>query len=192
MNLRNLRQRDWAIIIVALTLAMGVGWFFFMYRPTQERIAQLESELVQLDLQIQRGQAAQRNLPVLRAEIVRLELLREEFLAELPRESAIASLLDQLRIAAQEQGVAFASLSSVGARREAIQGVRPLNFTMNTVGDYASTMAFMQSLEGLRRFTKIDQASLSIAAEDSANPPIDASFAFTVFVFTGADPGGRP
>jgi type IV pilus assembly protein PilO len=191
MNL-SLRQRDWAIIIVVLTLAIGVGWFFFMYRPTQERIAQLESEILQLDLQIQRGLAAQRNLPVLRAEIARLELAREEFLAELPRESEVASLLDQLRIAAREQGVTFASLSNVGARREAIQGVRPLGFTLNTVGDYASTLAFLQSLERLRRFAKIDQVGLSIAAEDSANPPIDSSFAFTVFVFTGADPGGRP
>jgi Tfp pilus assembly protein PilO len=177
---------------VALTLAIGVGWFFFMYRPTQERIAQLESEIAQLDLQIQRGQTAQRNLPVLRAEIARLELAREEFLAELPREREVASLLDQLRIAAQEQGVTFASLSNVGARGEGIQGVRPLGFTLNTVGDYASTMAFLQALEELRRFTNINQVSLSPAAGDSANPPINSGFQFTVYVLTGADPGVSP
>lgn len=192
MNLRNLRQRDWAIIVLVLTLAIGVGWFFLMYRPTQERIVQLESEIAELDVQIQRGEAAQRNLPVLRAEIARLELVRAEFLAELPRESEVASLLDQLRNAARERGVTFSSLSNVGARGEAVQGVRPLGFTMNTVGDYGSTLAFLQSLEELQRFTNINQVNLSIAADDSADPPIDSTFSFTVYVFTGDDPGGSP
>lgn len=192
MNLRNLRQRDWAIIVLVLTLAIGVGWFFLMYRPTQERIVQLESEIAQLDVQIQRGEAAQRNLPVLRAEIARLELVRAEFLAELPRESEVASLLDQLRNAARERGVTFSSLSNVGARGEVVQGVRPLGFTMNTVGDYGSTLAFLQSLEELQRFTNINQVNLSIAADDSADPPIDSTFSFTVYVFTGDDPGGSP
>jgi type IV pilus assembly protein PilO len=192
LNLRNLRQRDWAIIIVVLTALLGVAWFFLMYRPSQERIARLESEITQLDLQIQRGLAAQRNLPDLRAAVAQLELAREEFLAELPRESQIASLLDQLREAAELSEATFASLSSTGARTENIQGVRPLGFTMNMVGDYASTLAFLRSLEELRRFTKIHQVNLSLADDASDNPPLNSSFSFTVYVFTGSDPGARP
>jgi hypothetical protein len=68
-NLRNLRQRDIAIILVVLTVIGGVLWYFYMYQPSQDRIAELEADIVRLETEIRRGEDARRNLPDLRLAV---------------------------------------------------------------------------------------------------------------------------
>lgn len=189
-DLRKLRQRDIAIIFIVLTLASAAAWYFYMYRPTLERVTELENDLSQLSVQIQRGEAAQRNLPTLRLEVAQLELERLAFLAELPRESEVADLIRQLRASAQDADVILENLSQ-GSVSESIQDVRPIGFTLSTTGTYGTTMAFLRSLEELRRFTKIRQVGLSVADDGVDDPTLSSNFALTVYVFTGADPGAE-
>ena len=49
-------------------------------------------------------------------------------------------------------------------------------------------MEFLGSLETLERFTKINQVSLA-TNETFSNPILTAAFNFTIYVFTGNDPG---
>ena len=186
-KLRNLRQRDIALAVVVLTALIGAFWYFYPYTSTQERITELESEISRLETQIQRGEAARANLPQLRAAVAQLEADRRAFLAQLPRENEVAQLLDQLRVAANDAGVTFDTLQSNGARGEDVQGVRPLGFSMGTEGTYVETVDFLQTLEALERFTKIRQVGLSVNDQDSVNPPLSATYDFTVYVFTGDD-----
>src|SRR5690606_5329792 len=68
-----LRQRDIAIIAIVLSLVAGAIWYFYVYRPTQDRITQLESDIARLDVEIRRGEDARRNLPDLRLAVAQLE-----------------------------------------------------------------------------------------------------------------------
>jgi len=186
-SLSRLRQRDWAIIFIVLSL-IGAGlWYWFMYRPTQETITSLEDEISRLDTQIERGEAARRNLPTLRLAVAELEQDRREFLAELPAESEVADLIDALRVSAEEAAVTVNSLGQ-GGGGEDIQDVRPIGFSLATTGTYAETMGFLATLETLQRFTKINQVSLSVT-EQVDDPALNANFGFTVYTFTGEDPG---
>ena len=186
-KLRNLRQRDIALAVVVLSILMGVLWYFYLYTPTQARITGLNEEISRLEVQIGRGEAARANLPQLRAAVEQLEADRRAFLAQLPRENEVAQLLDQLRSAADDAGVSFDTLQSTGARGEDVQGVRPLGFSMGTEGSYVETIDFLQTLESLRRFTKVQQVGLSVSDQDSQNPPLSATYDFTVYVFMGDD-----
>lgn len=186
-KLRSLRQRDIALAVVVLTALASVLWYFYPYSSAQERIADLNEEIARLEVQIRRGEAARANLPQLREAVAQLEADRRAFLAQLPRENEVAQLLDQLREAANEAGVTFEALQSTGARGEDVQGVRPLGFSMGTEGTYVETMDFLQTLESLRRFTKIQQVGFSVDDQDSQNPPLSANYDFTVYVFTGDD-----
>ncbi|MDZ7707457.1 MAG: type 4a pilus biogenesis protein PilO [Trueperaceae bacterium] len=186
-SLSRLRQRDWAIIFIVLSVVAAGLWYWFMYRPTQETITQLEDEIARLDTQIERGEAARRNLPALRLAVAELEQDRREFLAELPTESDVADLLDSLRLSASDADVIVNSLGQ-GGGGENIQDVRPIGFSMATSGTFVETMEFLSTLETLQRFTKINQVQLSVS-EQVDDPPLNANFGFTVYVFTGDDPG---
>jgi len=183
-----LRQRDIAIIAIVLSLVAGAIWYFYVYRPTQDRITQLESDIARLDVEIRRGEDARRNLPDLRLAVAQLEEDRRVFLSELPRESDISGLIDQLRTSAEDADVLVQRLSQ-GAASEQIQDVRPIGFSVQTQGTYTDTMSFLGSLEGLQRFTKIGNVSLSLENNESVDPTLNASYDFTVYVYTGDDPG---
>ena len=189
-NLRNLRQRDIAIIFIVVTVIAAVVWYFYMYQPTQDRIQTLEADIARLDTEIQRGEQARENLPTLRLAVAQLEQDRLDFLAQLPKESDIAGLIDQLKASASDSDVIVNSFAQGGAR-ESIQGVRPIGFTMATQGTFAKTMDFLAHLETLQRFAKINQVGLNVQGNDSSNPDLTANFGFTVYVFTGQDPGGQ-
>ncbi|HNQ99377.1 MAG TPA: type 4a pilus biogenesis protein PilO [Trueperaceae bacterium] len=187
-SLSKLKQRDWAIICIVLSLVAAVVWYFYMYSPTQDRIAQLESDITRLDADIRRGEDARRNLPTLRLAVAELEADRRDFLTQLPRESDIAGLIDSLRANAQESDVVVRSFSQ-GSAQESIQDVRPIGFSIDTQGTYAETMDYLARLEAMRRFAKVGRVSLDIEDNSSSDPNLNASFAFTVYVYTGSDPG---
>jgi hypothetical protein len=52
-------------------------------------------------------------------------------------------------------------------------------------------MGFLGVLEGLQRYTKLNQVGLSVAADDTDDPALSSNVGFTVYVFTGTDPGER-
>jgi type IV pilus assembly protein PilO len=187
-SLRKLRQRDVAIIFIVVTLIAAVLWYFYMYRPTQDRIQTLESDIARLDTEIQRGEQARANLPDLRNAVAQLEQDRLDFLAQLPKESDISGLIDQLRASASESDITVNSFSQ-GNAQESIQDVRPIGFTVATQGTFTKTMDFLGKLEALQRFTKINQVGLNVQDNASSNPDLGATFGFTVYVFTGQDPG---
>lgn len=187
-SLRKLRQRDVAIIFIVVTVIAAVLWYFYMYRPTQDRIQTLESDIARLDTEIQRGEQARANLPDLRNAVAQLEQDRRDFLSQLPKESDISGLIDQLRTSASDSDITVNSFSQ-GNAQESIQDVRPIGFTVATQGTFTKTMDFLGKLEALQRFTKINQVGLNVQDNTSSNPDLGATFGFTVYVFTGQDPG---
>jgi len=188
-DLRNLRQRDIALIIVVLTVVAGVLWWFYLYQPAQERIEQLETEIQRLDVEIRRGEDARRNLPDLRLAVALLEEERRVFLSQLPRESEVAALIDSLRLSGEAAGVTINSFSQGGAQ-SGVQNVRAIGFNVSANGTFVESMGFIDALENLQRFTKLNTVGLSVSS-DAVDPELNTSVAFTVFVYTGADPGER-
>jgi Tfp pilus assembly protein PilO len=190
LSLRNLRQRDIALILIVLTVIGGALWYFYMYQPSQERIATLEADIARLDVEISRGENARRNLPELRLAVALLEEERRVFLSQLPRASQVANVIDDLRRSAAAAGVTIESFSQ-GSASANIQSIRPIGFTVASSGNFGETMAFLGVLEGLQRYTKVNQVGLSLSSDESDDPDLSSNIGFTVFVFTGTDPGER-
>jgi type IV pilus assembly protein PilO len=190
LSLRNLRQRDIALILIVLTVVGGVLWYFYLYQPSQERIATLEADIARLDVEITRGENARRNLPELRLAVALLEEERRVFLSQLPRASQVANVIDDLRRSAEAAGVTIESFSQ-GSASANIQSIRPIGFTVASSGNFGETMGFLGVLEGLQRYTKVNQVGLSLSSDESDDPDLSSNIGFTVFVFTGTDPGER-
>ncbi len=187
-DLRRLKQRDWAIIFIVVSLLAAVAWYFYLYSPTQDRIAQLESDITRLDADIRRGEDARRNLPNLRLAVAELEADRRELLSQLPRESDIAGLIDSLRASALDSDVVMQSFGQ-GSAQEQVQDVRSIGFNITTEGTYSQTMDYLARLETMQRFAKVGQVSLNLEDNASTDPLLNAAFSFTVYVYTGSDPG---
>ena len=188
-SLKNLRQRDIAIILIVLTIIGGVLWYFYMYQPSQDRVAELEGEIVRLETEIRRGEDARRNLPDLRLAVALLEEERRVFLSQLPTESEVAGLIDALRTSAEAAGVRINGFGQTTAQSD-VQDVRAIGFNVATDGTFFDSMGFIDSLENLQRFTKLNSVGLSVS-EEAVDPLLGTSVGFTIYVFTGTDPGER-
>ena len=159
-----------------------------MYQPTRENIVVLSTQIEDLDRRIRQGEEAVRNLEDLCLTVAELEQDRRNFLAQLPLESEIANLIDQLRFSASESDVLITNFSQ-GSGNVDIEDVRAIGFTISSLATFFETMTFLGFLEDLQRFTKINQVSLSAGDGLTANPQLSANYNFIVYVFTGTDPG---
>jgi Tfp pilus assembly protein PilO len=186
-NLKKLRQRDITIIIAVVTLLLGVLWWFYMFQPSRARVAELEVKITDLNAQIDVGETAKRNLPQLEEQLAQAQADKAEFLRQLPRASEVSGLIETLRQTAAKQGVTLISLNQGSVAEGVIQDIRSIDFSLATSASYIPTMDFLNTLEGLKRFTKVRQVSLSKADEGIDNPILDSNFDFSVYVYTGGE-----
>jgi Tfp pilus assembly protein PilO len=105
----------------------------------------------------------------------------------LPKESEVADLIATLRQSALDSQVDLTSISQGGAGSEAVQDIRSVSFNIATTGDFGETMAFLDTLENLKRFTKVRQVGFSPEGEGVDNPGINTTFDFNVYVYTGSE-----
>lgn len=191
-----LAGRELALLSLCAAVLVGLLWYFYLYSPTRAHITQLRGENLGLETQIATGRAARASLPELRAEVARLERERDVFLAQLPEANEVAEMLDQLRDAARDANVSFTGLQNSGPGGEVVSGVRLLNFTLATEGNYARTIGFLRLLEALPRFTRVQRVALTAGTEAQADPTLAATYDFTVYVYTGVtaptDPNADP
>lgn len=187
LDLRKLKQRDITIIVLVATVLLGVLWYFYMFNPTKDRIAMLETENADLQAKIDVGEAAKANLPLLEEQLLQAEADKADFLATLPKESEVADLIATLRQSAIDSQVELTSISQGGAGSEAVQDIRSVSFNIATTGDFGKTMTFLNTLENLKRFTKVRQVGFSPEGEGVENPGLNTTFDFNVYVYTGAE-----
>jgi Tfp pilus assembly protein PilO len=187
LDLRKLKQRDITIIVLVVTVLLGVLWYFYMFNPTKDRIATLETENTELQSRIDVGEAAKANLPLLEEQLAQAQADKADFLATLPKESEVADLIATLRQSAIDSQVDLTSISQGGAGSEAVQDIRSVSFNIATTGDFGQTMAFLDTLENLKRFTKVRQVGFSPEGEGVENPGLNTTFDFNVYVYTGAE-----
>jgi Tfp pilus assembly protein PilO len=186
-NLKKLRQRDITIIISVVTLLLGLLWWFYMFQPSKARVAELETQITALNGEIDVGETAKRNLPQLEEQLAQAQADKAEFLRQLPRASEVSSLIETLRQTASSQGVTISSLNQGATTDGVIQDIRSIDFTLATSANYLPTMEFLDTLEGLKRFTKVRQVGFSKTDEGVDNPILDANFDFSVYVYTGGE-----
>jgi Tfp pilus assembly protein PilO len=191
LDLRKLKQRDITIIVLVATVLLGILWYFYMFNPTKDRIAGLQTDIQGLDGQIQIGETAKANLPQLVAQLDQAKADKADFLATLPTESEVADLIATLRQSANDSQVGLTSISQGGSGDEAIQDIRSVSFNLATSGNFVNTMTFLDTLENLKRFTKVRQVGFSLDGEGVADPNLNTTYDFNVYVYTGpetADP----
>ena len=180
--------RQLALLALAVSALGGLLWYFYLYTPAQANIQLLTTENQGLETENAKGRTARANLPALRAEVAGLRAERDAFLALLPERNEVAELLDQLRAAARDARVSFTGLQNAGPGSAVVPGVRLLNFTLATEGNYSRTIAFLRALEALPRFTRVERVGLNVGTEAQADPVLTASYDFTVYIYTGVEP----
>ncbi|AEV15682.1 hypothetical protein TCCBUS3UF1_6340 [Thermus sp. CCB_US3_UF1] len=178
--LAKLGQREWALISIALTLAVALLWYFLLIVPLRQETELVRQEIATLIPERDRGRQAQRALPELRAAIAALQAERQAFLRALPREERLAQVLSEILGEAARSGVSVRSFTR-SPTSAPVPEVRAVNLALSLEAPFPETYAYLRRLEGLSRFSSLSGLNLSVQGQD-LNPLLSTSLTLTLYM----------
>ncbi|AFV75511.1 type 4a pilus biogenesis protein PilO [Thermus oshimai] len=181
LSLSRLGQREWALLVMALTVILALLWYFLLIAPIRQETEAVRNEIATLIPERDRGRQAQRALPELRAAIAELQAERQAFLRALPREERLGEVLNALLSEAARSGVTVRALNR-SPTSAPVPEVRAVNLALSLEGPFPETYAYLRRLEGLSRFSSISGLSLAVAGEPSLNPTLNTSLTLTLYM----------
>ena len=184
MKASKLDSRVVAAIAVVLSLLLAVVWYYYWYKPTTERIAEIEQQIQRLETQRNKGLRAKRQLPELRKRIAELEQEIQIFMASLPKEEKFYEVMDLLSKNAKETGVTINSLTRSPSQSE-IADVRSIDVGLRFEAPFPELYTYLKRLENLKRYSSINGIDLTIAEKNTLNPRISASLTIRFYVYGG-------
>ncbi|MGC8905020.1 type 4a pilus biogenesis protein PilO [Thermus sp.] len=178
--LARLGQREWALLAMVLTLAVGLLWYYLGILPLRQETEVVRQEIAALLPERDKGRRAQRALPELRAAIALLQAEKQAFLRALPREERLAEVLSEILGEANRSGVVVRSFTR-SPTTAPVPEVRAVSLALSLEGPFPETYAYLRRLEGLSRFSSLSGLNLSVQ-DQGVNPILSTSLTLTLYM----------
>ena len=154
-------NRRAALIAAGAALALLGLWFVFLWGPqggrlrdARQRVDTAEAQNSELELRVQRLEAAQEGAPARMAELAQLR-------RAVPPDPQLAQFILDANQAASEAGVDFLSISP-GVPAAGVNGLPPvITLAINVTGPYFSVLDYLERLDELPRIVVIDSLNLT-------------------------------
>jgi Tfp pilus assembly protein PilO len=154
------------LLTTMLCILLGVGWYFLLFSPTSDEIADVraETERVQTEATQQRARAAQ--LREIRLNAPEAEAALNAGQLIIPEEPAIPALFRQMQQAADDAGVRLLSINPAAPSVVTINGqdVASIGVSMTLQGSYFQMVDLARRIEDpllTPRALRWDAAALS-------------------------------
>jgi type IV pilus assembly protein PilO len=163
--------RQATLLLVLIGLLLAAGYWFLVYQPGAEELAEVETQIT--DVQAQQVTTQQRisQLESVRAEAPAIEAAIAAAQGLVPADTALPATLRQLQAAADDAGVELLSLSpGTPAAATVPQGVTApedltqLSLTLNVEGSYFQVVDLLRRIESpelVARGIVVDAVSLA-------------------------------
>ncbi|MGX9686341.1 type 4a pilus biogenesis protein PilO [Deinococcus wulumuqiensis] len=191
------------IFALALTASLVLGYLFYTLaiQPRQLEITALNDEITGKETTLAADQAKAARVPVLTAEVARLEVERDKFLQALPPTANFGQVVANLRQTVSAAGGDLKTLSFGGSGAAAANlpaGVRPIGMTLTVDGKFPQLFQILRSLELQGRFTTVDNVNLqSVTGTGPGSGTgtgglLSSNLGLTVYTFDAAQAAGAP
>ena len=184
-----LSSRNIAFIVIGASILIAIIWYFLLYSPAQAQAETLRTEIQDLQAQKTIGETAKRNIVALCASVAEAQAQKAEFLQSLPNTEQVGPLIEALRrqVNGNEGQLSTVSRSS-GQTANLPAGVKAMSVTLGVEGTWGAVFSILRSIEGLQRFTKVENVSLGLSgAPNTFNPRLVSQLAMTTYVYDAAN-----
>lgn len=167
-------------VFVVMSAVMAGAFYYYVETPAQEAMALRQTELDQINLRIQQGQAAARRLPEFRKEIQELEARLEVLKPILPTDRDAGDLLRRVQTLAVQSNLT-------------ILGFRPQSITLNEMhaewpislqleGNYHNLGLFLDKVSKFPRIINVGAINLTAKNPPTASASMNIGVTATTFV----------
>jgi type IV pilus assembly protein PilO len=154
-----------AIFCAIIAVAILVGGYFMMLEPMSQKLTQEIKKEAQLkrDFENQAFQAA--NLDQYKSQMIEMEQSFESILKQLPRDTEVPGLIDDISLAALNNGLDLKVISP--QKQVSTEFYNELPIEIEVEGDYHELGAYVSSVASLSRIVTLHDFAISIKDKDN-------------------------
>ncbi|MEF8794539.1 type 4a pilus biogenesis protein PilO [Thiohalorhabdus sp.] len=161
-----LRAPDWAkaVALLAITALLAGGFWYFVYQPHTQRVAQMDNRVQSLKAQYQRKKSQVANLPALREHFQKLQERMEGALEQLPDRTEVPELIDDVDRVGRAEGLQFQLFEPKTEKQKEFYAVKPV--ALEVQGSFNAMGRFLAATASLPRIVNVGDLSLQGSGGD--------------------------
>ena len=169
------------LILLAILILAGVGFYFGIFSPRQEEYTQLKGKLAGLQNEVTEKQRIANNLPQLKREFEELKRELQNALTELPNQKEIPTLLTSITSAGKAAGLDFLIFRPKAEEPKDFYASVPVDISV--AGTFFEVANFFVSVGNLPRIVNISNVSFADIRESSGRNMVRVNCLATTFRF---------
>jgi type IV pilus assembly protein PilO len=179
----------WASALLGLVLAGAIYYAgnYYLLKPRQENLAQLDGKLSELQAKIQEGRAAKAQLPQFRQEVQRLELELDKLLRVLPARRNTPELLRRIRDLTEQGDFDLKRFTPGNFIDQEFYSEWPIAVSLD--GTYHNLALLFDRVSRFSRIINIEGLKVNaLGAKGGSEHTISATFTAKTFVYKEPEP----
>jgi type IV pilus assembly protein PilO len=154
-----------AIFCSIITVSILVGGYFMMLEPMRQKLTREIKQETQLKKDFENKAFQVANLDEYKAQMVEMEQSFESILKQLPRDTEVPGLIDDISLAALNNGLDLKVISPQKQVRTQFYNELPIQIEVE--GDYHELGAYVSSVASLPRIVTLHDFSIRVKGKDS-------------------------
>ena len=173
-------------IFVVMSAIMAGAFYYYVETPAQQAMALRQTELNQINLRVQEGQAAARRLPEFRKEIQELEARLEVLKPILPTERDAGDLLRRVQTLAVQSNLTILGFRPQAITLNEMHAEWPISLQLE--GNYHNLGLFLDKVSKFPRIINVGSMALNAKQPPSATASMNIGLTATTFVLIDTAP----
>jgi len=148
-----------------ISLAILIGGYFMMLEPAQQKLNREIRQETQLKKEFEDKAFQVANLEDYKAQMIEMEESFESILKQLPRDTEVPGLIDDISLAALNNGLDLKVISPQAQVRTEFYNELPI--AIEVEGDYHELGAYVSTVASLSRIVTLHDFSITKKSKDS-------------------------
>ncbi len=170
------------VIAVVLFLLPGILFYFLLFQPQQEKMAQLTSQRATLTTDLQKAKAKAANRGKLQAELKAIEERFAEAALLLPKEKEIPALLTNISALGRGAGLDFLAFKPMADVPKDFYSEIPVEIKVR--GPYHNMGVFLDQVSKLNRIVTVSNISMGGPKKEAGEMLLNSSCRLVTYRFT--------
>ena len=154
-----------AVFCSVIAIAILVGGYFMMLEPLNQKLSREIKQESQLKKDFENKAFQVANLEEYKAQMVEMEQSFESILKQLPRDTEVPGLIDDISLAALNNGLDLKVISP--KKQVSTEFYNELPIEIEVEGDYHELGAYVSSVASLPRIVTLHDFSIATKGKDS-------------------------
>ena len=180
-KIADLPQQQQIMVLVVLLAGLVAFWWYYV-NPIGAEIEILESQILELAVEVERAEEIERRLPEFKEELDALLARMDELRGVLPDEKETAEIVRRVEQLAVESNLDIQSFTPQGTEPSGFYERWPINIALE--GNYNNLGLFFQRVAQFTRIINVDNISIRGLGGTDRQRSIAATCTATTFVLT--------